>query len=562
MRCSIYARYSSDMQKPESIEDQIRVCRKLIQSKGWTLDDGHIYTDYAVTGTDDRRSGYLAMKEAGRSGKWDCLVADDLSRLGRHTVEALTTFDELTDIGVHIFAVSDGIDTSTGNAKLPFYLKSMMNELFLDDLRDKVRRGQAGQILRGYSAGGRVYGYRYTEVLDANGHKDRLGRPDRVGVKIEIDSDQAEVVEQIFQMKSRGLGLKAIVRHLNEKRLCPPRGNARNPAPGTWCTATVGKILRQEKYIGDWTWGKVRWIKNRGTGKRRPIPRRRSEWTLNPRPDLRIVNESLWEQVQAQLSARQDVLRRRDGRFSGSRTNIGRAKYLFSGLLKCGHCGASMIVTNSGRYSAYVCNNYWNRGKTVCSNNRHITRECVERDLLSGLEKRLLDGRILDKLISRLNRKISEFAASQPSERVNLKSEITHHEKEVENLCEFVLRGDSSPRIREILIRSETKLANSRQRLASLGAEDIGLTEIDPEWVRRRVSDLRSLLASHQDRTDIARQQLRGLLGEKIRLIPLVDSRKWVYEAEAILKPGKLLAGYPFHYSEIALRGIEPRFDG
>jgi len=50
--------------------------------------------------------------------------------LGRHTIEALTTFEELTALGVNIVAVADGIDTSTKNGKMPYFFKSMMNELF------------------------------------------------------------------------------------------------------------------------------------------------------------------------------------------------------------------------------------------------------------------------------------------------------------------------------------------------------------------------------------------------------------------------------------------------
>jgi len=60
-------------------------------------------------------------------------------------------------------------------------------------------------MLRGFNAGGRAYGYRYEEVLDPSGAKDRLGRQKRLGVKVEIDPDQAEVVRLIFEMKSIGM---------------------------------------------------------------------------------------------------------------------------------------------------------------------------------------------------------------------------------------------------------------------------------------------------------------------------------------------------------------------
>ena len=63
-RCAIYARYSSDMQRAESIDDQLSECRKHIRSNGWTVMENHIYTDYAVSGSDVGRAGYLAMKKS------------------------------------------------------------------------------------------------------------------------------------------------------------------------------------------------------------------------------------------------------------------------------------------------------------------------------------------------------------------------------------------------------------------------------------------------------------------------------------------------------------------
>ena len=130
MRCAIYARYSSDMQKPESIDDQIGECKRYIEKRGWHLLEDQVYNDFAITSSDITREGYVRLKQAALQHRFDFIVVDDLSRLGRNTAESIQTFSELTFCGVNIASVADGIDTSQKGAKMPFYFKSIMNEFF------------------------------------------------------------------------------------------------------------------------------------------------------------------------------------------------------------------------------------------------------------------------------------------------------------------------------------------------------------------------------------------------------------------------------------------------
>lgn len=100
----------------------------------------------------------------------DCLTT--YTRLGRDMAESIRIFKDMDLLGVRIVSMADGIDTSTSTSKLPYYFKSIMNEVYLDDPKDKVLRGMKGQVERGYFVGGRVYGYEREEVLDPSGAKD------------------------------------------------------------------------------------------------------------------------------------------------------------------------------------------------------------------------------------------------------------------------------------------------------------------------------------------------------------------------------------------------------
>lgn len=557
MRAAIYARYSSDMQKPESIEDQTRQCRKLIAARSWHVAEGCEFSDFAQSGADDTRLGYHAMKEAAKAGRFDCLVVDDLSRLGRDTVESLLTYEELTNHGVQIVGVADGIDTTSGNGKVPYYFRAVMSELFLDELRSKMRRGLDGRVLRGYSAGGRVYGYEYEDVPDPSCESDRFGRPKRLGVSISIDNEQAKVVHLIFGLRAKGFGLKAIAHRLNEQEIPAPRHKRLISAPGSWCTGTIRALLRNPKYVGDWSWGKTKWVRSRGTKKRRPVSQSKDKWTACFRPELRIIDQLTWDKIQELNRADSNVIREPSGRLAGSRTNSGPAKYLFSGLLKCGKCGGSMIVVTSGGYSSYVCNNYWNRGTTVCTNRKRLPRRVVESDLLSGIQSALLDDRLIEGLVSRVNALILEGHKSEPTDIRALAEDAKRIETEIDNLLSFIAGGDTSNRVRSMLADREAKLTTIRRQIQTAKSSGPKGSTIDPQWVRNRTATLRRLFGNFAEDTLTARMELANVLGDKIEVKPVEGKKGWEYLAKGILKPGNIFADYPFQDSVIALRGFD-----
>jgi site-specific DNA recombinase len=114
-----------------------------------------------------------------------------------------------------------------------------MNEMFLDDMIEKVHRGQKGQILRGYSAGGRVYGYKRVQILSPDGQIDqRSGRILRLGVKMEIDENEAEVIREIFRLRRLNLGYRAIADQLNQRGIPSPHADTEGRS-GFWCINTI-----------------------------------------------------------------------------------------------------------------------------------------------------------------------------------------------------------------------------------------------------------------------------------------------------------------------------------
>lgn len=189
MKGAIYARYSSDNQRPESIEDQVRSCMQLATSRGYSVDPHHVFSDEAKSGTLRDRPGLEALRGAARASEFEAVLIDDLSRLSRDNHYLLTLYAEFRFYGVRILSRADSLDSEDDRAKLGFQMRGIVNELFLDDLREKTLRGQLGQKARGFIVGEATFGYRSQPVGEMR--MDRRGRPRPEGYRMTIYAPEA-----------------------------------------------------------------------------------------------------------------------------------------------------------------------------------------------------------------------------------------------------------------------------------------------------------------------------------------------------------------------------------
>ncbi len=114
MRIALYARYSTEMQREASIDDQFRNCEKHLNGNGWKVTNR--FKDEAMSGSTDDRPGYQKLIRAAESKSFDILLVDDLSRLSRDEIELKQTIRRFRFWGIRIVGVSDG-DTSTSGVK-------------------------------------------------------------------------------------------------------------------------------------------------------------------------------------------------------------------------------------------------------------------------------------------------------------------------------------------------------------------------------------------------------------------------------------------------------------
>ena len=160
MRAAIYARYSSQNQRQESIEDQISACRRDAVERGFVVLDDHVYADYAQSGAFLERPALRALLDAARQRLFDVVFVDDLSRLARDNTYMLSMLADLRYEAVRLISVADHLDTADEESTFCIQLRGAVNELMLSDLRKKTHRGQLGQKERGFFVGESTYGFR------------------------------------------------------------------------------------------------------------------------------------------------------------------------------------------------------------------------------------------------------------------------------------------------------------------------------------------------------------------------------------------------------------------
>ncbi|NVK20537.1 MAG: recombinase family protein [Methylocystaceae bacterium] len=291
----IYARHSSDKQVT-STADQIERCKKYCEAKGYKVES--ILSDEAVSGAIPikLRKGIQKLLDQAVQESFEKIICEDLSRLSRDQGDIAIFFKKMKFLDIEIETVTEGTIS-----ELHIGLKGTMNALYLKDLGDKTHRGMIASVLKGAVPGGRTYGYDTVKALSD-------GEPVK-GLR-KINQKQAEVVRNIFTWYLEGKSTYEICDILNRQSIPSAKG-------GKWLMTTlVGTqsrktgLLRQTLYKGEITFNRMAYKKHPKTGKRVAVVRDESEWITVPIPELSIISEETFDQVQALIGKRAEERRK------------------------------------------------------------------------------------------------------------------------------------------------------------------------------------------------------------------------------------------------------------
>lgn len=458
-RAAIYARYSSDNQDDRSVDDQIALCREYATRQG--LKVVATFEDRAISGAAiENRPGIKQMLVAAFAGQFDVLIAESTSRISRDQGDRAGIRKRLSFCDIKIMTPADGVVTSLVDG-----VRAVIDSQYLVDLAAQTIRGMQSNIAEGKSAGGRAYGYAPVK-----------GEPG----KLTIVDHEAETIRSIFARFLAGTSARTIAAELNRRNVPPPRG-------AYWRASTlIGSkrrghgILMNTLYAGRLVWNRVRMVKHPDRpAKRLSRVNPESEWRYADAAHLRIVDQETFDQVQALLADRS--IERPRGRT--------RPRYLLSGLLRCGACGAGMSMRGRDRKGRRICCTQFMEADT-CTNSRGYYLDGIEQAVVTGLKQRLGTRAAIAHYVRTYNDERKRSAITATNARGRIEAELNAAQKALDRLIDAHIHGriaDDEAIERLPILRA--KRDRLRSALAEL-EEPVKVIALHPSAVDQYLKDI------------------------------------------------------------------------
>ena len=376
-------------------------------------------------------------------------------------------------------------------------LKGTMNQLFLKDLAAKTRRGLRGRVEQGLSGGGNSYGYRVVRRLGPDGAP--------VTGEREIDPAEAEVIRRVFRDFADGVSPKALARRLNAEGVPGPRGALwRDTAIRGHRTRGTG-LLNNELYVGRLVWNRLRYVKDPETGKRVSRPNPPEARITTEVPDLRIVDDALWDRVKArqgEIEGGARVQAMRATRFWEKRRQV----HLLTGLLRCGSCGGGFAAVGRDYVACSAA-----RKLGTCDQRRSFRRAELEAAVLDLPKTRLMQPDAVAEFVRAYGAEANARRGDETAVRARREAERAALKRKLDGLYDAIAEGLRTPGLKEKLQELEGRLAAVDADLAAPPPSPVRLHPSLSDLYRRKVSDLAATLADPEIRTP-ALEAVRGLI--------------------------------------------------
>ena len=434
---ALYARFSSDLQKDVSIDDQVALCKQIAERNGYKI--GKIYSDRAKSGASMfERDGLLELMMTAKKRGFDAVIVESLSRLSRDQEDTAGIFKRLHFNDIKIF------DQSGEVTEIHIGVGGIVNSMFLKNLGDAVRRHHNGRAREGKFPGALTYGY---DLI-----------PGKPGERT-INEEQAKIVRRIFSEYIAGKPARQIARDLTNEGIPTPSG-AKNWNHQSFVGGTLGSrgMIGNQLYIGKVVWNSNKGVRNPENGK---ITQRRG----NPEdvivadvPHLRIIEQAVWDQAHALCDERA----MKNGGAGGRRR--GNKPHLLSGLLCCGVCGGNMRISHCGgdkgsRVTCAAAHQF-----DTCTHGKSYYLSELQATVLAGIKTQLTNPEALTEYTRAYHARWAERQREANSERDNVQKVLNRITVQIDRYIAAI--GESDEPVKAIM-----------DRLKVLESERAGLVE-------------------------------------------------------------------------------------
>ena len=407
MKAVIYARYSSDSQREESIEGQLRECTAFAEKNDITVLRHYIDRAYSAK-TDNRPEFQNMIKDSGKR-LFDIVIVWKLDRFARNRYDSARYKATLKKNGVKVVSATEIISEGAEGIILESVLEGYA-EYYSADLSEKVVRGMTDNALKCKFNGGMMpIGY----VIDAEQH-------------FQIDPLTAPFVLEAFKRYDGGETISSIMNWLNEQGLTNTRGRKMT-------FNSVGHILHNRRYIGEFRYRDV----------------------IVPDGIPAIVPQDLFDRVQEKLAKNKKAPARHKA----------EDDYLLTTKLFCGYCGAYLCgesgTSRTGKVHHYYKCVSVKKKRTEC-HKKPVRKEWIEDLVVGETMKMVMDDKAIEAIVSML-------MDLQDRDNVNVplyEQQLREAETAISNLLGAIQQGILTRSTKERLEELEKRRDELENRLA------------------------------------------------------------------------------------------------
>ena len=382
MKAVIYARYSSDSQREESIEGQLRECTAFAEKNGITI--LRHYIDRAFSAKTDNRPEFQAMIKDSSKKLFDMIIVWKLDRFARNRYDSARYKAQLKKNGVKVVSATETISDGAEGILLESMLEGMA-EYYSADLAEKVVRGMTENALKcKYNGGTPPLGY----VIDSEQY-------------FQIDPLTAPFVLEAFKRYDEGATMTQIRDWLNEKGI-------KNTRRQEMTYNSIQHMLNNRRYIGEYSYREV----------------------IIPDGIPAIVPKDLFDRVQEKMAKNKKAPARHKA----------EDDYLLTTKLFCGYCGA-YLCGESGTSRTGLVHHYYKcvsvKKKRAECHKKPVKKQWIEDLVVDETMKMVMDDKAIEAIVSMLMELQNRESSSLPL----YEKELKDTEAAIDNMLNAIQQG-------------------------------------------------------------------------------------------------------------------------
>lgn len=372
------SREDGDDRESESVENQRDIIDNYIQEHEELIEAGE-YVDDGYTGTNFNRPGFQKMLKDIEEEKIDCIITKDLSRFGRDHIDTGYYLERyLPTNNIRYIAIGDNVDTLKTDGLQFLTFKLSFNDYYAQDISNKIKSVKQRKIEKGeYQAGIPPYGYK--KDTEKKNH-------------LIPDEYSSKIIKEIFNMYvNKEMSTIKIADELNKREIEPPavylkiptymKKKSVNPSGKyVWLRAQIGKILRNEVYLGSVVGRKFQKVSHKIAKVRCT---KKEEHIILENMHEPIVDIETWKKAQDKLNGY---------------TKIRERKYdhILKGLVYCGECGNK--ATLRCREEKRKNGNVWRATYFICSKRNNYSGLCDCKQIAANLIEEVVLGKVKEEI--------------------------------------------------------------------------------------------------------------------------------------------------------------------